>query len=328
MTGEARVDLGVLTFGSEQAASVRYRVLQFLPFFETAGLRSVVLAPGAGGRADYAVCWIQKKLLPMLKVRGLARRHQLVFDFDDAVWTSEKGERSFVTRLRIKARLNYVLRKSALVLAGNDFLAAYARRHNQRVMVVPTVLDTARYPPKQHGPGERLTLGWIGHSVNFRYLAALAPVLQQVARERPLRLLVVADQDFALPGIQVENRRWAEESEVADILSMDVGLMPLADDEWTRGKCGFKAIQYMAAGVPAIASPVGMNRQLIADGVDGFLAADDAAWVRAITRLQGDVALRAAMGRTAREKIQAKYSLASWGPIVCGLFQDLVRRRP
>lgn len=325
-TNKNSFDLGVLPFGSARAASVRYRVLQFLPYLHAAGVRTTLLAAGAGA-ADYAVCWIQKKLLPMRKVRALAKRHALVFDFDDAIWTSEKGKRSLVPRLRTEWRLKYTLRKSALVFAGNEFLAAYARQYNPRVMVVPTVLDTVRYPQKEHGTAGVPTLGWIGHSVNFKYLCALAPVLRRLASERPFRLLVVADEDFHLDGVEVVNRRWSEETEVSDILSMDVGLMPLADDEWTRGKCGFKAIQYMSAGVPAVASSVGMNRQLIEHGVDGFLASNDDDWLEALRRLQADVALRASMGRNARDKIRASYSLASWGPVVSRVFDDIVRSR-
>ena len=321
-------DLGVLPFGSARAASVRYRVLQFLPYLQAAGVRTTLLASAAAaGAADYAVCWIQKKLLPIWKLRGLAKRHALVFDFDDAIWTSEKGTRSLVARLRTEWRLKYTLRKSALVFAGNEFLADYARRYNPRVMVVPTVLDTVRYPQKEHGITDVPTLGWIGHSVNFKYLAGLAPVLHRLASERRFRLLVIADQDFQLEGVEVVNRRWSEETEVADILSMDVGLMPLADDEWTRGKCGFKAIQYMSAGVPAVASSVGMNRDLIAHGVDGFLAARDDDWLEALGRLLADAALRASVGRNAREKIRASYSLANWGPVVSKVFDDMVRAR-
>lgn len=327
-TNKNSFDLGVLPFGSARAASVRYRVLQFLPYLHAAGVSTTLLAPTSGaGVADFAVCWIQKKLLPMGKVRALAKRHALVFDFDDAIWTSEKGTRSLLARLRTEWRLKYTLRKSALVFAGNEFLAAYARRYNPRVMVVPTVLDTVRYPQKEHGTADVPTLGWIGHSVNFKYLAALAPVLRRLASGRPFRLLVVADRDFHLDGIEVVNRRWSEETEVTDILSMDVGLMPLADDEWTRGKCGFKAIQYMSAGVPTVASPVGMNRQLITHGVDGFLASGEDDWLEILRRLQADAALRAGVGRNAREKIRASYSLASWGPVVSQVFADIVRSR-
>lgn len=324
MTDSPRFDVGALPFGSAQAASARYRVLQFLPFLDAAGIRTTILSPAEGDTADCRIVWIQKKLLSLRKVHALARDHRLVFDFDDAVWTSEKGPRSLFARLRTAARLNYVLRKSALVLAGNEYLATYARRHTPHVRVVPTVLDTDGYPEKLHRPAEVLTLGWIGHSVNFRYLAALGPVLLRVAADHPMRLLVVADRDFHLEGLAVENRRWSQGSEVDDIQAMDIGLMPLADDEWTRGKCGFKAIQYMAAGVPAVASSVGMNRELIDDGVDGFLASTDAEWLAALRRLR-DASLRADIGRRARAKIRASYSLASWGPIVSTTFKDMLQ---
>jgi glycosyltransferase involved in cell wall biosynthesis len=275
----------------------------------------------------FPVYWIQKKLLPRRQVRALARSGHLVFDFDDAIWTTEKGRRSFFARWRTEARLRSVLRHSTAVLAGNEYLAAYARRHNPRVAVVPTVLDTERYPARQHGPRQVLTLGWIGHSVNFPYLAALGPVLRAFAAQCPARLLVVADRDFELDGVEVVNRRWSESGEIADLLDMDVGLMPLADDEWARGKCGFKAVQYMAAGVPPVASPVGMNRDLVSDGQDGFLPEAEAEWLEALRRLHADAGLRERMGRAAREKVQQRYSLAATGPAIARIFQDLLDGR-
>jgi glycosyltransferase involved in cell wall biosynthesis len=190
------------------------------------------------------------------------------------------------------------------------------------------VLDTDRYPARQHGPREVLTLGWIGHSVNFPYLAALGPVLREFAAQCPARLLVVADRDFQLDGVDIVNRRWSERTEVADLLDMDVGLMPLADDEWTRGKCGFKAVQYMAAGVPPVASPVGMNRDLVHNEQDGFLAGSDDEWLAALRRLQADAGLRERMGRAAREKVQQRYSLAATGPAIARIFQEVLDSQP
>lgn len=330
-----RCDVVAIAFGPEQAASVRYRLLQFLPFLEREGMEVRVVFPAELDRqrragaalvpAGARVCWIQKKLLPRGVVRGLARSHRLVFDFDDAIWTSEKGPRSFVARWRTRARLHYTLRRSAVVIAGNDYLADYARRHAALVRVVPTVLDTDRYRTRVHAARDVVTLGWIGHSVNFRYLRELAPALRRLAASRPIRLLVVADQAIALDGLEVENRAWSETRETADLLDMDIGLMPLADDEWTRGKCAFKAIQYMAAGVPPVASDVGANRQLVDSGRDGFLATTEQQWCEALERLAGDVDLRARLGRNARAKVEAGYSLQRTGPVVAQLFADLLR---
>lgn len=328
MNDQTRFDVGALTFGSSRAASVRMRVLQFIPFLERAGIRTTLLSsqdPSRGCAGDFPVCWIQKKLLSLGKVRALASRHKLVFDFDDAIWTSEKGDRSLFARLRTQARLASVLKRSAIVLAGNDYLATYARRYNTNVIVVPTVVDTGRYPAREHREARVVTLGWIGHSVNFKYLAALGDAIRRVAALRPVRLLVVADQDFHAEGIDVENRRWSEDSEVADILEMDIGLMPLADDEWTRGKCGFKAIQYMAAGVPPVASRVGMNAQLIAHGVDGFLAASQQEWFEALTQLCADAGLRQRVGLAARKTVQDRYSLQGTGPAVSRIFAGLLQ---
>jgi len=334
-----------LTISGRKGASSRYRVYQYIPFFEEAGHKVVVMPPADGkgrglGRlfrgiteersfidavrgAD--VVFIQKRLFRrgfIDKLRRLGKK--MVFDFDDSVFTSPKGDWSAGTRRRVLGRLKAVLEASDLVVAGNAFLGTYAAKAGaSRLEVLPTAVETEKYMPKEHRGGT-VVLGWIGSSVNHSYLDTLSGVLPAIAKEFPgLKLLVVSDKDYAMEGVTVENRRWSEGTEAADLLGMDIGLMPLADNDWTRGKCALKALQYMACGIPAVCSPVGANNEVVEDGVDGCLPVDEGGWVTAIRSLVSSPELRDSMGQAGRKKVIEQYSVAVLAPRYVRLVESL-----
>lgn len=296
--------LRAIGFGNFLTPSTRYRLLQYIPFFEDKGALVEIKTSNNltkwSNLAEYIfndsnhnfkhdeIIWIQKKLFPARWIWRVARTHQIVFDFDDAIWTSERTDRSKITNWRAKWKLNFILKKSAVVIAGNQYLADYASNYAKRVVVIPTVVNTDLYPLKVHFDRDILILGWIGQSVNFKYLANLENIFKKLNSIVRFKLLVISDKDFQLSSVEVINRRWSAESEIADILDMDIGLMPLEDSDWAKGKCAFKAIQYMAAGIPTVASLVGANAELISDGVDGFLAKSEEDWVQSITQLSAN----------------------------------------
>jgi glycosyltransferase involved in cell wall biosynthesis len=314
----------------KNGASSRYRVYQFIPYLNDAGISTSVMPPArkpgglgklvAGIREESAcieaacradVVFIQKRLFGKGFIGKLERLGKpLVFDFDDSIFTSPSGDWSFLTRKKVERRLNAVIRAADLVITGNRFLAGYASANGaSRVAILPTAIDVSRYSAKKHEDRD-CVLGWIGSSVNHRYLDMLSGTLPELAgKYAGLKLLVVSDKDYFMDGIEVENRRWSEDTESADILDMDIGLMPLADDEWTRGKCALKALQYMACGIPAVCSPVGANKEVIEDGVDGFLPADGKGWVERIGLLARSVDMRAEFGSAARVKVEKSYSM-------------------
>jgi glycosyltransferase involved in cell wall biosynthesis len=192
--------------------------------------------------------------------------------------------------------------------------------------VLPTAVEIARYRIKADGESDGVRLGWIGSRVNHRYLALLTPVLQRLGKETPrLRLVVVSDEDYAAEGVAVENRRWSEETEVEDLLTFDVGLMPLADDEWTRGKCALKALQYMAVGVPAVCAAVGANTDVVEHGVDGFLCASEEQWYETLARLARDPRLRREIGRKGRAKVERGYAAENVGARLVALLDGISR---
>lgn len=329
-----------LTVSGRNGASSRYRVYQFLPSFEAAGLDVRVIPPAqrprgimrllsgmreeadllkAAAAAD--VVFIQKRLFGAGFIRRLGRLgKRIVFDFDDSIFTSPAGDWSALTRARVRGRFRAVLGAADLVIAGNSFLAGYAAENGAKsVEVLPTAVDVSRYSVKEHKAGP-VTFGWIGSSVNHRYIDTLADVLPSLAREfGGLRLLVVSDRDYFMDGVEVENRRWSEAREAADILDMDIGLMPLADDGWTRGKCALKALQYMASGVPPVCSAVGANKEVIDHGVDGFLASGSLDWMDALHELIRQPERRAEVGLAARRKVEERYSLDVYAARLAGL---------
>jgi glycosyltransferase involved in cell wall biosynthesis len=222
-----------------------------------------------------------------------------------------------------------IVSRADAVIAGNEFLADYARRYSDAVRVIPTCVDTTKFVPRA---GDRRdaavpVIGWIGTPTTTPYLQALQGVLREVARTHRFVLRVCgAGSPLAIPGVTVEQPPWTLASEVALFNTCDIGVYPLTDDEWARGKCGFKAIQFMACGVPVVAAPVGVNRDIVEDGVNGLLAATPAEWVDKIRRLVDDPALRARLGRAGRRTIEARYSLSVNAPKIVDAVLDTVAR--
>jgi glycosyltransferase involved in cell wall biosynthesis len=204
------------------------------------------------------------------------------------------------------------------VIAGSELIAAECRPFNVSVAVVPTCVDPGRYPIREHRAASRPVIGWTGTSSNVGFLELIREALEAVYKRQPFDLALVADGAARqrLPpvsGPEVRHLLWSAATEGTDLLHFDVGVMPLPDDDWARFKCGLKLIQYMAAGLPAVASPVGVNPQIVAHGETGFLAESSDAWVEFLSRLVSDHELRARMGRAGRAVIESRYSIeANW----------------
>ena len=335
-----------VTVGDAHVASVRYRVLAHVPALEAAGfsveLRHPLPAPGKLGRlADLVrdtlrptgerVLFVHRKTYPPPFSTLLARRDRaFVFDMDDAIDLPPPGRAADDDEIaRYRRNFLATIRDADLVLCGNAELAS--KVPHGRTAIVPTPIDTTRFAPGVVAPAVGPTLGWVGHSDNLPYLAALGEPLRELGRKHPsLKLVVVADRPIEIPGVAVEFRKWRIADEVACFAGFAVGLMPLDDTPWARAKCAFKAIQYMALGIPVVASPVGMNRDLIRDGVNGFLAADGSAWFSALDALLADGDLARRVGAAGRATVERDYALSREGPRVAGLVRDVlteVRRR-
>jgi len=209
-------------------------------------------------------------------------------------------------------KIDRVMGAAAAVIAGNDYLAARARAAGaRRIEVIPTVIDLARYPsvPSAH-QDDALTIGWIGQPLNAHYLVKIEPALRRLAARRRIRLRVVgAPVPPQWAGLPAESRPWSEAGEVDEIGAFDVGIMPLDDTPWERGKCAYKLIQVMAAGKPVVASPVGANCQVVSHGTNGYLAGSIDEWTDALTSLAADPDARRRLGAAARRTVENGYAL-------------------
>jgi glycosyltransferase involved in cell wall biosynthesis len=252
----------------------------------------------------------------------------LVFDFDDAIWVPYRSPANhWFSYLKCFGKTRTLCRISRHVLAGNPYLADYARRYNCNVTVVPTTIDTESYTVRQErsdSTGGLITLGWTGSYSTVQHLDTLRAALIQLRRRCPFRLLVIGTPAYELEGVEVVARPWQARTELNDLHQFDIGLMPLPDDNWSRGKCGLKMLQCMGVGVPVVASPVGVNRDIVQDGVNGFLASSDEQWVARLERLIGDARLRREVGLAGRATVEERYAARPWADRVRGIFEQVV----
>ena len=350
----------------EEGAGCRFRVAQFIPYLRSVGidvtLRSLFdvdffrlvykhghyvrkaslftalslryLSSLRDARSFDAIL-IYREIFPIgpaviERLLGAGDRPPIVFDFDDAIFLPSVSDANrSILPLKAPGKVATIIRHSDRVIAGNAFLASYARRFSDAVTVIPTVVDTTRFVPRlgafsgNGAAGRQVVVGWIGSPTTASYIRALAPVLQRAGERHRFVLRVSgAGEPLDVPGVAIEQPPWALDREVELFNTCDIGVYPLADDEWSRGKCGFKAIEFMACGVPVVASAVGVNREIIEDGVNGFLASNDDEWVEKLGRLLEDPALRRRFGQAGRQTIEDRYSLHAHAPALAQVIRD------
>lgn len=270
------------------------------------------------------------RLLSLVPVPGSDPPAQIdVYDFDDALFLglSVSTENRWLRGLKRESqRCRQYLRSAGLVIAGNDYLASYARCHARQVEIVPSCVDPTSQEVRRHGDVEVLTVGWMGSASTSIYLHEVLPVFRRINRDR-IRMKLVAVGAVGLPSEPwIEQRPWSLESEAEELAGFDVGIMPLPDDPWTRGKCGYKLLRYYAAGVPAVASPVGVNRELL-DGGAGLGAASSDEWRTALEELATDVGARREAGSVGRKLVEADYSYQRWAPELAAMLASGGDRR-
>jgi glycosyltransferase involved in cell wall biosynthesis len=214
------------------------------------------------------------------------------------------------------------MRAAELVLTGNRTLAGQAREYTKRVEVIPSCVDPSAQPLREHREREQLTIGWIGSHTTVAYLEPLLPLIERLNQHGQRVTLVVVGGDTGVRASWIEHRRWSLATQATDLADFDIGVMPLPDTEWTRGKSGYKLLQYFSAGVPAVASPVGVNAEFVADG-RGFAASTEAEWERALTELLTDASARRERGAAARSFVEKDYSYQRWAPELAALLRSL-----
>jgi glycosyltransferase involved in cell wall biosynthesis len=350
------VNILALPMYSRRGASSRLRIMQYVPWLDGGEFRvtqiplisdEMLVRRYRDGRyrfddlfgcyvnrirhlmlcQQYDLLWIEKEALPWLPLcfeRELLDRLPYVLDYDDAVFHKYDLHPSPLIRFFFARRIDGLMAKARLVVAGNSYIASRAHEAGARcIEVVPTVIDLYRYRNVKTCRSGNATprIVWIGSPSTVKYLAEISPALTTLAKTFQFILCVIG-ATLELPGVDIECISWSEETEVDDIFRCDIGIMPLSDSPWERGKCGYKLIQYMACALPVVASPIGVNVKIVSDGRNGFLASGADIWVDRLGKLLGNRTLRTEMGISGRSDVEKNYCVQRQGPRIATLLRN------
>lgn len=338
---------------SRSGASSRLRTLQYVPYLKEHGIEVVTeslfddaylkLLYGSRKRSvlglvklyfkrmylllqsrDYDLVWVEKELFPYVPMfierLFLGAKTPYIVDYDDAIFHNYDLSKSSFVRFFLANKIDKVMRNAQCVIVGNKYLGDRAKSAGaSRVVLIPTVVDSSRYFCYDDTPKEQLIIGWIGSPSTQKYVVDIREALASACRDFNARVLLVGatcDIVSELPGVNTTVLPWSEATEAELINQMSIGIMPLEDGPWERGKCGYKLIQYMASGVPVIASPVGVNVDIVIDNKCGYLAGDSSEWRSAFSTLLESPGLRKALGEAGKEAVMKIYSLQVQGHIL------------
>jgi glycosyltransferase involved in cell wall biosynthesis len=343
-----------LTRYDSKGASSRYRFLQYIPYLETAGFQCIIsplfdnkylnnLYSCKQNNFVNLFAYIVRRLSILLTTKKfdlvvlekeaipftpafLERLLNIikipyVVDYDDAIFHQYDCHTNPIVRTILRKKIAVVMRNARLVIAGNNYIAKYAQQAGaKKVEIIPTVIDITKYSQiRESKKNDVFRIVWIGSPSTYQHVEAILPALAKISNSR-LLLIGAGKREFNQSWI--EGRSWSEVNEIKDIQSADVGIMPLPDTAWARGKCGFKLIQYMACGLPVVASPVGVNAEIVEHGKNGFLASSTEDWVRSLNDLYNNKMLRTSMGKCGRKKVENNYCLQVTAPRLVELFYD------
>jgi glycosyltransferase involved in cell wall biosynthesis len=265
------------------------------------------------GKADYI--FIHREAAPVgppLFEYIIARiyRKKIIFDFDDAIWIPNTSENNRVaSAFKAFWKVKYICKWSYKVSAGNHYLGRWASNYNSSVVFNPTCVDMNRYNILEEQEDGKITIGWTGSHSTLKYLDLVKPLLEELEKQYDFRFLVICDKAPAWKIRSLQFIPWNESTEIQDLRKIHIGIMPLEQDEWSEGKCGFKIIQYLALGIPAVASPIGVNKEIIIHGKNGYLCNSINDWKLSLIELMNNHSLRKEMGKAGNEKISGQYSI-------------------
>jgi glycosyltransferase involved in cell wall biosynthesis len=330
-----------------EGPSSRLRIYQYVPFLEASGhevtispfldaddyqlmyqpgrflRKALALLVGSWKRLRllattprYDLCIIHREAAPvgpgLFEWLFAKRSRRLLYDFDDAVFEPAVSP---VNRLfgflKSTRKIPRLISRCDAVIAGNDYLEAYAKQFCANTFQLPTPIDTRRFVPRDRDSGGPVVIGWIGSHTTAPYLELTVEALQRLKDEfgAQVQIEIIGAGDYRLKGPPADHKPWVLKTEVEDVQRFDIGIMPMPDDRWTRGKCGFKALQYMSVGIPVVCSPVGVNREIVTPGENGLWAESPSQWYEALRKLVEDRALRQRMGEMGRRRVEEKFSV-------------------
>jgi len=346
----------------DTSPSQRYRLEQWEPLlrergveityepFEDEELHALLYKPGMIGKKlqlvmrglnrrmslvqkakDYDLVYILREAAllgpPMFEKLIHQQRVPMVFDFDDAIFVSYRSpSNGYLSYLKFASKTRSICRMASHVMVGNPYLAEYARKVNDQVTVIPTTIDTEKYrvPPRKESSGPPV-IGWTGSYSTVQHLDTLRGALKKLAATESFRLRVIGTPSYECAPDEVEAMQWQADTELDDLAAIDIGVMPLPDDKWSKGKCGLKALQFMAMGIPTVCSPVGVNTDIIQDDQNGFLASTEDEWVDKLSRLLRSRELRERLGQAGRTTVEQNYSAITQTPRVYEIFKSVLR---
>ncbi len=332
----------VLPRYESQAASSRYRFYQYIPHLKAQGW-DVAVKPLLSNnyikylyekkplpvseivlgyfkriiqllnKKTFDLIWLQQELLPWLpsiiENTLISGKSKIVADYDDAFFHRYDQNKSFFVRNLLKNKIDLVMKYADLVLAGNNYLLERAKLSNGNVKLFPTVVDINNFKNSNPIKDDVFTIGWIGSPGTAKYLNIIEDALKEVSLDKDIRINLIGANNIEINGVSINHIKWDENTEVEEISKFDVGIMPLPDDPWERGKCGFKLIQYLSCNIPVVGSPVGVNQEIIINGVNGFQASSKDEWIKYIRFLKDNKELTIKMGANGRRIVEEKYSL-------------------
>jgi glycosyltransferase involved in cell wall biosynthesis len=323
------VEITFAAFEDKDLNSVLYSRKQWLK--KGAGIGSAFLRrlSTIGPSKSYDLVYIFREaslLGPAIFERLLHFRHlPFVFDFDDAIFLPYRSpSNGWLSLLKAPGKTGTICRLASQVIVGNNYLAEYARTYNQNVTVIPTTIDTETYRMRPVRNPNPPVIGWTGSYSTVQHLDLLRSTLSELAKRERFRVRIIGPSDYKLEGVDIEVVPWRAHTEVQDLGEVDIGIMPLPDNPWSRGKCGCKALQYMGLGIPAVCSPVGMNTDLIRDGENGFLANSAEEWISKLSLLLRSTELRLRLGRAGRKTVEEGFSAKSQAPRVYEVFRSAI----
>jgi glycosyltransferase involved in cell wall biosynthesis len=250
-------------------------------------------------------------------------RKKIIYDFDDAIWIPNTSrENKLVGWFKAFWKIKYICSWAHKVVGGNDYLCTYARQYNNNVVLIPTCVDVERRHNrvKDQHTTDTVVIGWTGSHSTMTFLEPLVPVLGELVQQHRIEVVIISNKEpsFSFHGLRY--LPWSEATEIEDLLQLHIGIMPLEADPWCEGKCGFKLVQYLALGIPAVASPVGVNQSIVEEDVNGYLCSTSEDWKEALQSLIGDARKRMAMGAAGHRKIVEHYSIQAHAGRFTGLF--------
>ncbi len=346
----------------DRAPSQRFRFEQFLDYFEKQGIKceysnlvtpevdKLFYSPGNILRKfllsisfaikrfkdlqrakQYDIVFIQREayyLGTSFFEKRFAKKTKVIYDFDDSIWIPNVSDANKkLNFLKNPQKTSKIISYSHLVFAGNQYLADYAKQFNDNVTIVPTTIDTDEYQ-RLEVKNEKIVIGWSGSKTTIQHFKTAVPFLTKVKEKYgdKVEIKVIGDAGYMDNVINVRSLDWLKKDEIKELSEFDIGIMPLPDDKWAKGKCGLKGLQYMALEIPTIMSPVGVNSDIIQDGENGFLAGDDKAWFEKISCLIESESLRKSMGAAGRKTVIEKYSKQAWKGEYVRFFQTLTTK--